>query len=274
MSMIWVPTWRCGNNCSYCDYGMKNDHTCIAFEKEIPANELPADRWIGYFGRYKANHLELTGGEPTVYADLSKVIGALPHTNTWAITTNLMHESIRNIPLDKCTCITASYHYKEDKKFFGNVSWLQKNGKAPRVTLVVTPENFSGLGEVMDRVLNSGAVGVNLHPVLKMGFEWPQELYQAIHALHRAPSINVVKDIPPKWEDGPQHKVCSLGDQRYLVIAPNGSIYRCYNEMMQNSPIACISDKTPQPRWRRCIAKCSFPCDQNAHDRYCRQRSG
>jgi MoaA/NifB/PqqE/SkfB family radical SAM enzyme len=264
MSIIWIPTWRCQNQCNYCDYRLENDHICLAFGTKISAREIEGDHWITFFKRLGKNHIELTGGEPTLYKPLPEILRSLP--GTWAITTNLLDKAVRELPLENCTCITASYHRNNDKKFFSNVDYFVEKNALIRVTIVATPYN---LPDLKDEIANirSHKVNVNIHPILQQDFEWPQPLYDFIHEMHNPPEVFVVKDIPPKWQEGQRHSRCSLGDSSYMVLGPDGAIYRCYNDLVRGVNISDIGKPFMRRKSRECDVNCCFPCDSQAFTR-------
>jgi len=265
--MIWVPTWRCNRRCTYCNYNYK-EGKCIAFDREIPAAELPPDKWIEFFRAHpEIRHLELTGGEPTLYQCLPDVLAALPDGMTWAITTNLLPKAVTKLPLDKCTCITASYHYTEDDTFFRHAKALKKKGKTPRVTIVITPENIDTAPDTIAMIRSKG-LHVNLHPLLTPGWRWDNASWSRIRSWDDKPTVFLVDEITQGWEEGPRFDTCHLGTVDYAALGPGGEIYTCYGYLVQNMPMGHISCTFEMsPRVRPCFLQCEFPCDAQARIR-------
>jgi MoaA/NifB/PqqE/SkfB family radical SAM enzyme len=273
MPIVFIPTWRCNNACSYCDYKYDNPtKTCGCFSNTIPADELSVEEWLSFFNNKSFNppeikqHLELTGGEPLIYEDLIYLLRKLPHQFTYAITTNATLDAFRSLPLNNLTCITASYHFSREDRFIANIKYAKIHRFKVRVTIVVTPENISVVRNKVSE-FNKMGFGVNIHFLLKEGFEWDISLYNKILAWHNSPKIFVVKEIGPKYEIGDRYQHCSLGNHAYAVLGPNGSIYRCYSELVNNISYSDITHGYLKGNLRECHLYCNFPCDQQAYKR-------
>jgi MoaA/NifB/PqqE/SkfB family radical SAM enzyme len=268
---IWVPTWRCNRRCSYCDYDyrvIKEEPKCIAFDRAIPAREVAPERWIAFFRAHpEAQHIELTGGEPTVYEGLGEVLKALPDGMTWAITTNALTKAVVDLPYKRCTCVTASYHYDKDDVFFGNIRKIRRRVKCLRVTIVITPDNIDGAAETIARIRGEG-VQVNLHPLLTPGWRWDDASWARIRALDAKPDVYLVDEITQGWEEGPEYGTCHLGSAEYATLGPTGDVYSCYGMLVHNHPMGHIDSTWDQSkRVRPCFIRCEFPCDVQSRRR-------
>lgn len=275
MTIIWVPTWRCQRRCVYCDYDFRpSTKTCWAVDHHIPATELEPRRWIAFFQKIGTNHIELTGGEPTLY-DLQPVLENLPSQVTWAMTSNgLTGGLIDSLPYDKCTSITLSYHYDATERFFEQAHRLRdkKPGLGVRITIVVTPQNLDEIPGYIERIRNEG-FHVNLHPLLKLGHIWDDESWAKIRSWDNKPSVYLVDEIPSRWDCPERHLQCALGSTDYMAIAPTGHMYRCYRDLVYDRQMDHIDTwRWSPPRWATCSVDCKYPCDQTAYRRLCAGR--
>ena len=276
--IIFIPTWLCGMKCSYCDYEVKNivrgtngrlaGYDLHAFGREHSFfAELSWDKWVKYLEPFAPYDLDITGGEPLNYPDVEHLLQHLEFRSKWSITSNtLSTEVIKKLAFFNCKSWTASFHYREEERFTENLIYLLKHGAKVRVTLVLTPENEK---EVLRYALKfqRHCYGVNIHPLLQKGFTWEtperKEIYNKYKELHDGKNIFFV-DIKTNFEKYQKYYNCVAGGSKYFVALPDGKIWRCYSQILQedNAFHGHISDFKIKENMTKCdIGTCVFPCD-------------
>jgi len=270
-TIIFVPTWRCNLSCSYCDYRtqeIKGDGDvsgyrmqCFGEEWEF-GKEISWPAWLVYLNRFRPYHLELTGGEPTMYGQLADLLAHIPCDSSWAITSNTLND-VRLFEPQNCKFWTASYHYKKREQFLKNMDWLKRRGFACRVTMVMTPENADHMFSVM-RDFRKLDIMVNVHPVLKQGFSWAEhkELLAQARALHDGVWVNLVEEVPKEYKPR-KYAGCNAGG-KYFALMPDGTVLRCYSALLWRGREGHIGSYEPSARIRPCNQKCLFHCDDRA----------
>jgi len=267
-TIIFVPTWKCNLNCSYCDYHTEpvNDEGYImrCFDKKWKFGpELTAKEWLRHLSKLAPFHLEFTGGEPTVYSDFKELVANLPSGCTWAVTSNTLTVKVREIDLSRCKAWTASWHERKKDLFLENVRFLKDYGIV-RITIVVTPDNFQ---QAVDDILYFAGVeriGVNVHPVLSMGFSWEKhsEMLAKIKALDQGGLIKYIEEVPLEWN--PQHYAWCDAGSKYFALMPDGTVLRCYSALLWYGIIGHVSDFNPVYEIKKCDQDCVFHCDNKA----------
>ena len=261
--IIFVPTWRCQLKCSYCDYRIDKDGKLHAFDKiKNIGRELEWFEWVQYLDRFEPLLLEMTGGEPTMYKDLNKLLLHLSGFSRWAITSNTLNrDAIKKLPAYNCHAWTASYHYHSDDDFMTNLFILRGKGIMPRVTIVITPENYNVAKEKI-KMFQVEGYGVNIHPVLKQDFDWAEhrDVWDGIKGLADGAQTMIVGDISDKWMPE-RHEMCSAGGD-YFCLMPDGQVLRCYSQILTDDHGVFIKDFEPVYEARPCSMDCMFPCDR------------
>jgi hypothetical protein len=269
-TIIWIPTWSCGNKCFYCDYQFK-DGILKAFKQTYPIGpELESKDWIEFFSKINSFNLVITGGEPTNYKGLPNVLEKLPDGVKWSITSNSLNiEAIKKIPFHNNAGWTASYHFKEPRMFDYNIwkiSKLQGFPQGVRVTMVITPWNHEKVWEQAKEYMWK-KIGVNIHPFLNQEFSW--EKNQDIIQLWRGRTketgnwCEFIEDIPDFF-GGETHNSCH-GGKDFFIVWPDGRVMRCYSEILRGEFIGHIKDFIPFDGPKPCTIPCVFPCDKQLH---------
>ena len=240
-----------------------------AFDKSIKiGKELTWLEWVEVFSNMQPVLLEMTGGEPTKYKDLPKLLTHIGTESMWAMTSNtLLTDQIENMPAENCLAWTASYHYHSDEKFLNNVLLLIRKGINVRVTIVISPNNYKIGFEKVKMFLSKG-IGVNVHPLLKQDFDWNadpahKEIWKGMEAMEAsAPGFVVmIKDISDRWI--PEHyPICDAGTDKYSMLMPDGMVYRCYSQILTGTNEGHVRDYKPSKTPEACNMDCMFPCDR------------
>ena len=153
LDVIWMPTFRCNLNCTYCaarrlpqvTHGFWDKHRS-KFGEELRdgrTEELPPDEWIRIFSEcpYPIRQVAITGGEPSVYRSLPKVLAATEWDFT--IDSNLrLHPRTWLKPdwYDRCKVVNAGLQFdpahEEVKGYWKHLEWLRD--ELPEASIVCT----------------------------------------------------------------------------------------------------------------------------------------
>lgn len=264
--IIWVPTWRCPQSCAYCDYktglGTENGtYVLEAFGREhIIGRHLEPAEWLTALKRFEPYHLEITGGEPTTYAGLKDVFAGIPETCSFCVTSNTLNRhGILSLPATtKCLNWAASYHYHDAQDFMDNAQILRSKGYPVAVTLVLTPQNVLVCAETA-RMFQHKKVFVNVHPMLKKGHDWTQNMGAIETMKQLGDGVNVITEIPMRFE-GVRFEQCSAGNN-YFMVFPDGQVWRCYSSILSADPVGDIRHYEQTAGLEPCSIECVFPCD-------------
>lgn len=272
--IIFIPTFRCQNHCSYCDYRWQMDEGGKGYGLEAFGNKWHFTReehwayWLAALSRFRPYHLSLTGGEPTLWGGLVDLIEHLPRSCSWDITSNSLEEyAVDKITPANIRTWTASYHYHSLDRFLKNIKVLRQRGFPVTVTCVLTPTNIEKIKEAI-KEFNKHFIRVNIHPLLKQGFDWNEhkdvikEMVDIVSGMNNDKLIKVITDIREHFvPDGPKDK-CAAG-KNYFVAFPDGRIYRCYSHALSvgAQPMAEVGDLVLSNEDEPCAGGCIFPCD-------------
>lgn len=270
-NFVFVPTWRCNLRCEYCDYraGRSGDGFKLrAFGREFDVgSEILWPAWLYMLNRFRPYHLDMTGGEPLCYEGLADFMAHLPHRCTWAITSNTLapKEIIERFSPWNCVAWTASYHYVKDGEFFRNLTILKNKGFPLRVTMVLTPQNHGKVARGIKILKEQLKIPVNIHPLYKQGFDWKdyQKIYDRFQAMHDGEAVRFITAIPTRFiRERRNRPIKCWAGTNYFALWPDGTLFRCYTEMIFGEPIGHIKDYVPPVGGRACEVQCSFHCDK------------
>jgi len=266
--IIFVPTWRCNLKCPYCDYRTEKNtgegYKLLCFGKEwLIERECTWQDWARKFERFAPFHLELTGGEPTIFPGLPKLLAHLPVGCTWGLTSNTL-QNPSDYPAHNCKGWTASWHDVNKEKFLQNIATLRSKGINTRVTVVITPENIRRTIEAIIEFVKAG-IGVNVHHVLSQGFDWeeyPDELEMIRNLDSGNGKVSYISTIATRWE--PKHfPMCNAGGD-YFMVLPDGKVLPCYSALLWDGGVGHIDLYTPDDSYKPCGRDCIFDCDRTA----------
>ncbi len=268
-SIVMVPSWRCNLACGYCDYSTQKRGDGVKlkmFGKEYDVGpEMPWPAWLMCLERFMPYHLDFTGGEPLMYEGLDALVAHLPYGSTWAMTSNTLDPRgvIPRLHPYNCVAWTSSYHYVQEGRYFKNLNDLKRAGFGVRVTLVATAENVAQVRHAI-KDLRRQEIMVNIHPLLKEGFDWAdhRQVYESFEALDDRPLINFIKETPTCFGRIERNRPikCWAG-VNYFVIWPDGTLFRCYTEMIEGRKLGDIRSYVPPATGYECVQKCAVPCD-------------
>jgi len=274
---IFSPTWKCGQNCSYCDYRTEdiNDKSyklkCFG-EEHIINGEYPWAYWMVVLDRFRPYHIEFTGGEPTLYDGFEQLLTYIPRDCSWAVTSNTLNtEVLETLSPSGSKGWTASYHFRQHDKFIKNYLLLRRKGFLVSVTLVLTPENHKEVEKVA-RDMTSKNIIVNIHPILQQGHDWYKhnEIYEHFKKLKAELCQNggTYRFVPiaKRWTSDGAVDACPAGTN-YFVLWGDGRVFRCYLDAIKGIDMGKIETLEPHRLEYPCDGGCIFPCDKECQSR-------
>ena len=136
-------------------------------------------------------------------------------------------------------------------------------GITPRVTIVVTPENYENAFNKIKYFARD--YGVNIHPVLKQDFSWEESglmhIWREAEAIAAGtPNVTFIKTISNAWI-AERYDRCQAGID-YFCLMPDGNVLRCYSHLLSGKSEGDIRDYTPPKAAQECHVDCMFPCDR------------
>lgn len=249
-NIIWIPLWKCNFKCVYCQ-GWRNTNG-LEFQPFNIIKEV-FDRFFDKICEYKAKDdfidFVITGGEPTIYPDIYKIVEyLLGKTDRICICSNLsfdVKEFLKmNFPEDKVN-ISATYHSScmNIENFINNLMPLKKYMKEESVMFVADNDNLKKQKEMVSKI---NAFGIKVNPLcLKyMGQQYKDmqdgQKCGSLDILNSDEEKEIVKSIRQEQkinvsdyesaDESPFGKKCLAG-YKYIQIFPNGNIRKCTLDM-------------------------------------------
>lgn len=262
--IVFVPTWRCQNRCFYCDYDQKGKPDrvslkCFGREYDI-GSELTWGEWLVMLNRFRPYHLEMTGGEPTLWKGFYDLVAHIPSGSTWGITSNTEFCDPDRIPVDRNKGWTASYHFRQLKPFMRKVTALRNMGFHVNITMVAHPKTMKNIEKSINEFVG---FPVNIHPFLGKGFNWadhPEDWKRVKEFMSLCTNETTDIPIPPSWEIS-RYAECNAGIE-YFMLWPDGRVAPCYSSILRGEFIGQFVDWKGQQERRPCGKECIFPCDK------------
>jgi len=257
--ILVYPTWKCGLKCPYCAYQLNEDGKSMTYrgsgETYKVEEELTESKLIEILKIFPKDSLvEFTGGEPLRFGGFNNAVKTL---QKWAITSNtLLYQD--DLDLSHCIFWTASFHPHildaAIETFLFNIQKIRSRGVPVAVTIVAQPQTTTRTLQWIGRFKSMG-FGTNIHLYYEdPEFDWTK--YPAeLKALEKTGSVRY-GDRFYKWQGVAGNKIC-LGGSEYFVIAPDGKMFRCADDMLfGRTPI----DK-PYDFVHNCNDSCFLCCD-------------
>lgn len=274
--IMMLPTVRCQLRCPYCQWHFKGSSSGGTLTMAGGATweigpELEPETWLEFMNRFAPYHVEIAGGEPTLYRKLKELIHGMPEGCTWAITTNGLE-----VPFDwKCSknCLgyAISFHlpYAMDsgyvKRVLASYTHCLKLGFGPnqKFSMVITPRLLSEAKKWTADFRKWGHV-VHVNPAALTDVDW-DDYPEARKSMEELAGAGLI-DFPWKWEQFPRYKACSAGDKRYFFLLPDGNVLRCHSQVYwkDSQPIGHIRDWQPEEGTRPCGQPHLWVCDDRA----------
>lgn len=256
-NFLFFPTMRCNLKCSYCHFKVDlqdGAYTWAGYGKEhVIEKEVSAEEMILFLSPFAPYHVEMTGGEPTIWRDFKKFVSMIPHGSTWAVTSNTLG-NVAEIDFSKCKSWTASWHGVNFDKFMDNVKSIKGRYPFISVSIVIQKEKFlEGLNSVF--LFASQGIRPNVLRELNPGVDWRGTKEWELLSNIKKCGVNVVEeDIPPSF-DFEKGYACE-GGVSYFAVMPDGTLYRCYSDAMRNQPIGTIHGFERETELYECKKEC------------------
>lgn len=270
--ILFIPVMACNLRCPCCHFAWHQDGSWSAYGHQNRRNEpaLNAWQWLEALERFAPFHLEITGGEPTLYPGLATLVGSLPDGCTWSITSNTLTRAAESLPLGRCTSWTASWHHLHRDVFRSNLHFLQQRGLVPSVSVMARPGH---LDDVAAALRDFGPYyRVNILRELAPGVDWAGEhapAWAELEAMGAAYMANLVQDDIPANMNFASHAACDAGSRAYFCALPDGSVYRCYSDAFLRPKSVLGHVDTWEPLAP--ASPCGMPCAGCASDHRARK---
>lgn len=129
----------------------------------------------------------------------------------------------------------------------------------PAITLVCRQDKMDEV-EHYAKLFISKKFDVTLQREVNPGITWEgTEAWERIKRLEKLKFVHVMDDesIPPSF-DFKKYEYCNAG-QNYFCAISDGTVYKCYSDMLRGDSIGNIFEFRPFTEFKRCDAECR-PC--------------
>ncbi len=235
--VVIAPTDRCNMRCVHCYFKV---------DDAAPNRELAVNHFLDMFNRSRLlsdAHVEISGGEPFLYPDLSRLIlGILKLGHTIGITTNgslpdkvedllscipedLIGKIFFSVSIDGAEEVHSKIRGRQNpfENIIQSAKLAQKYGVATHVVCVVQKRNIDNLKELTDLVKTEG---LTLHFAPLMAFPEAKIPYEEI-SMSLLENLEEPSDIKYVLSQG-EFRIsnCTAGSLG-CYIDPYGKIYAC-----------------------------------------------
>ncbi|TAL13847.1 radical SAM protein [Patescibacteria group bacterium] len=212
------PVLRCNLACPYCSDGKAYDQSDMGYK------ELTAARWIAIIDSIPGDAVIFTGGEPTLYRDLSEIINRIKKRDV-RVYTNLVFnvEKFLN-SLEKPVTFFTSFHPCNPSVT------VEKNLKAVR-TLLAHP---------MCKAISSHHLILDPANGTKEDFSRWKKMFkkEGVNLLLYGNQYDVNANSPDACAHQSRNKVrCSMDR---IFLAPDGRRFICVSKMVRNIPDGAV----------------------------------
>jgi molybdenum cofactor biosynthesis enzyme MoaA len=275
----YCPTFRCNLNCSYCPREVKiapdGKSYKVTFEDrktfEI-AEEIPWAYLLHLLNRWRPYHLEITGGEPMLYAGFNELLSHMPRDCSWAITTNtLITDVVQKISANTPPMgWSSSYHYHSDAVFAENTNYLRTKGIPVKVNMVLTPRNGERIIEKL-KYFQDLKLPAAIIPMIREGFTWKDhiDIYNRFKNISRELNSPYIYFVPTPINNtgAPPTKGC-CGGHNYFHLFPDGRMFRCLSDCWKDGvePVGNLETFVRPEKEQPCEAGCTLACDVEVYN--------
>jgi MoaA/NifB/PqqE/SkfB family radical SAM enzyme len=232
----WEIHHACNYKCRYCPPSKHEEYGKEAYQ---PFEKL-VEGWETVYKKYGCAHIQINGGEPSVYPDFFKLIEIISKMHTIEIITNLSFdlENVLNRIPSKRLRIGASFHpeFSDFSKFFNKMKILKNEGYPLWVNYVAYPENLEKMGYYEAEFLKEG---INF-TILPYNGMYKDRMYPKNYTAEELKLLKKSYDAGGEtgednrsildWKtnaaSAAEKKICRMG-QMYAKIYPSGEVYRC-----------------------------------------------
>ena len=238
LHVLFWPTFRCNNACSYCTVCTKFDFATV-FPKE---SEKRVEQWISALEKLPPAMIYVAGGEPFLYAGLPELVNNLPAKHQLlGIVSNVSLPASVYRKIKRPFHLNASFHreYVSAESFIARVKELQEFLDV-HVNIVATPQNLPVISSI-DELMKTYRITLHVDPYVDHEFHYSTEERALLRKYTQADRESLVDfdDFSPKQ--------CSAG-RNYINLMPDGQVFTCaggfsytysplYTELVKDKPL-------------------------------------
>ena len=274
IQFTWDIHYKCNYRCPYCWFEGKWDE--IKCNNIYPGTEKLLSYWENIHKRYGTVHIEIAGGEPTIYPDFGGFVSELAKMHDIGVTSNISGDIEGILKSEKKFNIGMSFHplFAEYGDFLEKALLLKHNGFGKTIMYLAYPTVVEHIPRYKRLFEEQGFMFQVLSFWGKYnGLEYPQG-YTDEQKKTIGLSLGVRDESNCKFQLEPvttRGKSCNAG-HTYILVHPNGDAYRCgggnWKEQHQpfgnvfseefrllEKPEPCESDHCPCNEWSFLLVK-------------------
>lgn len=232
ISFSWDLHWECNYRCPYCWWHGRWEQ--LAPRNVYPGTESVVRVWKGIHERYGETHIEIAGGEPSLYPDFPRVLEGLLAYHTVGIMTNLSGDwdtVLRTVPAHLLARlkIGATYHplFGSLDDFLRLCVIIRKRGMSLGVLYLAYPPQIERI-PVLKKLFADNDIyfSVSTFWGTYNGKEYPASYTEQERAIIGGA---LGERTGEKFQTKPlvtAGRLCHAG-HRYGIIHPNGEVLPC-----------------------------------------------
>jgi organic radical activating enzyme len=281
-NIMWLPTVRCQLKCPYCQWHFKGNSkeggtlTMAGGATWKIGPERKSEEWLEWLKPYAPYHLEIAGGEPTLYKGLADFLRGMPEGCSWAITTNGLEVPCEEDLSFNCVGYAVSFHipYAQQDEFYTRkvmnhfiLQIARGYGANIKFSIVITPETIAAAEYFTKMMRLWGHVVHYNQAALVEGLDWDKHP-DVVERMKKLAGETLI-EYPWRWEDFPIYKQCTAGDKNYFFLMPDGNVLRCHSQIYwkDSKPIGHISTWKPTEGMQPCGKPHLWVCDDRATEK-------
>ncbi len=260
----WNLQYACNYRCPYCWFNGKWHQ--LAQQNRYPLLVDLLKFWKKLYERYGSVYIRLIGGEPFIYPNSTELIKELSQIHIISVTTNLsidVDEFIRQVNCSNVEMI-STFHplFANFDRFIKRFLLLKENGIRVRLSYLAYPPQIKQIKYYVDK-FNEQGIQLSLMTFWGEynGINYPEGYTQEeknIIMPYLGNREGEKYQLEPKKVRG---ELCRAGE-RYAIIKPDGSAYRCGGSTSQlignffcddfkllDEPLPCESEFCPCNEW-------------------------
>ncbi len=276
---LWYFNKACNYDCEYCFGHQKTEDKAVGrfSPREIAKgfNDTGRIWWIG-----------ISGGEPFLYPQLSRVVRELTKNHFIHIDTNLscgLNGFIRDVDPERVVYINCAFHVEEVERhrtvegFIENVLELREHGFSTIISLVTHPPVLDRLEEYYELFSSHG---LTLQPKIFRGSyrkglfrkKYPYAYTKEERRLIERNLIDPISRLALYRFPSYRGKICSAG-MNFIRIYPDGSVRRCTGDPTPlgnifNGSLRLMNRPTPcRVRYCKCLFLSRIPIVEGEADK-------
>ncbi|MBN1823120.1 MAG: radical SAM protein [Endomicrobiales bacterium] len=268
IQFTWDIHYKCNYRCPYCWFHGKWDD--IACNNVYPGTDRLLSYWENIRKLYGKVHIEISGGEPSIYPDFPKFAAELSKMHDIGVTSNISGNIDGIIGSGAKYNIGMSFHplFADGGEFLKRAVELKEGGFGNTVLYLAYPPAVKDIPKYKELFEKHGFIFYVLSFWGKYnGLDYPQNYTEEEKVIVNT-ALGVRGNTDKKFQLEPvstRGKNCNAG-RTYALVHPNGDAYRCgggnWKEQHQpfgnvfsdgfrllEGPEPCESDNCPCNEW-------------------------